>query len=84
MRKVLLSAGLATLLLVTIVGCLKDDEFEDQQYGLQVPNVNGVSFPEKLQSPVTKGIVAQSTSQEITGPLVVIKCRVGTFGARDR
>src|SRR5687767_3155788 len=70
MRKVFLSGGLATLLLVTIVGCLKDEEFEDQQYGLQVPGVNGVSFPEKLQSPVTKGIVAQSAPQDVTGPLL--------------
>jgi hypothetical protein len=51
MRKILLSGGLAALLGLMIVGCLKDEDFEDQQYGLQVPNVNGVSFPEKLQSP---------------------------------
>ena len=72
MRKVLLSTALASLLLVTIVGCLKDEDFEDQQYGLQVPSVNSVSFPEKLQSPVTKGIVAQSSPQEVVGPLLAL------------
>ena len=70
MRKILLSGGLAALLVVMVVGCLKDEDFEDQQYGLQVPAVNGVSFPEKLQSPVTKGIVAQSSPQDVTGPLL--------------
>src|SRR4030095_10975871 len=39
-------------------------------YGLQVPSVNSVSFPEKLQSPLTKGIVSQSTPQDVTGPLL--------------
>ena len=75
MRKILLSGGLAALLVVMIAGCFKDDEFEDQQFGLQVPNVNGVSFPEKLQSPVTKGIVAQSTSQDVTGPLLALNSK---------
>ena len=58
------------MLAIMVVGCLKDEDFEDQQYGLQVPAVNGVSFPEKLQSPVTKGIVAQSSAQDVTGPLL--------------
>ncbi len=72
MRKILLSGGLAALLAFMVVGCLKDEEFEDQRYGLQVPNVNAVSFPEVLQSPVTKGIVAQSTPQDVTGPLLAL------------
>jgi len=70
MRKILLSGALASLLLVLGIGCLKDDDFEDQQYGLQVPNLAGVSFPQKLQSPVTIGIIAQAASQEVTGPLL--------------
>ncbi len=75
MRKLLLSGGLATLLILMIVGCLKDEEFEDQQYGLQVPEVNGVSFPQQLQSPVTIGIVSQATSQEVTGPLLALNSK---------
>src|ERR1700752_2053422 len=75
MRKLLLSGGLATLLILMIVGCLKDDDFEDQRYGLQVPEVNGVSFPQQLQSPVTIGIVSQTTAQEVTGPLLALNSK---------
>jgi len=70
MRKILLSGGLVALLAVMVVGCLKDEEFEDQQYGLQVPNVNGVSFPERLKSPLVKGVLPEATSQEVGGPLL--------------
>jgi hypothetical protein len=70
MRKILLSGGLLTLLSIMVVGCLKDEEFEDQQYGLQVPNVNGVSFPERLKSPLVKGVLPENTSQEVEGPLL--------------
>src|SRR6185295_8718101 len=75
MRKLLLSGGLATLLLLMIVGCLKDDDFENQKYGIQVPEVNGVSFPQQLQSPVTVGIVSQASSQEVQGPLLALNSK---------
>ena len=55
-----------------IVGCLKDEDFEDQRYGLQVPEVISVSFPQQPTSPVTIGIVSQATSQEVTGPLLAL------------
>src|SRR5262245_51879042 len=71
-RKLLLSVGLASLLLAGLAGCLKDEEFEDQQYGLQVPDVPSVSFPQKLQSPFTIGIVQQASAQEVTGPLLAL------------
>ncbi|HEY6502468.1 MAG TPA: DUF1735 domain-containing protein [Chitinophagaceae bacterium] len=72
MRKVLILSALAGLVLTTGTGCLKDENFEDQEYGLQVAEVKGVSFPQKLKSPVVVGLVSQAASQTVNGPLLAL------------
>lgn len=71
MRKVLLSL-LAGLAITVGSGCLKDKDFEDQKYGIQIKETKGVSFPEALGSPLVIGINSQAAPQEVSGPLLTL------------
>jgi hypothetical protein len=72
MRKVLLSL-LAGLVITAGTGCLKDKDFEDQKYGIQIQEVKGVSFPQSVGGPIVAGIVSQATPQTIDGPLIALE-----------
>lgn len=71
MRKILIIT-LAVSVMTTITGCLKDKDFEDQKYGIQIKETKGVSFPEALGSPIVIGINSQATPQEVSGPLLAL------------
>lgn len=65
MRNIFKFTMLAALISVTATSCLKDEGFEDQEYGIQITEVKGVAFPQAARSPVMNGIVSQ------TAPLVL-------------
>jgi Domain of unknown function (DUF1735) len=73
MRKVLISSALASLLLTAGTGCLKDKDFEDQKYGLQVKEVKAVTFVEAPGGPLLAGIASVTTSQTIDGPVLSLE-----------
>ncbi|MBC7948704.1 MAG: DUF1735 domain-containing protein [Chitinophagaceae bacterium] len=73
MRKILLSMTLGGLLLTVGTGCLKDKDFEDQKYGIQIGDVKAVSFPQAPASPIVSGIVSQTATQTIDGPNIVLE-----------
>ncbi|MBL7738594.1 MAG: DUF1735 domain-containing protein [Chitinophagaceae bacterium] len=72
MRKVL--SYLPVIMVVSaITGCLKDKDYEDQKYGLQVKEVKGVAFPQSASSPIVYGINSQTTPQTVDGPFVALE-----------
>ncbi len=73
MRKLSFVVCLFSLLAITNTGCLKDKDFEDQKYGIQVKEVKAVSFPEELSSPIVLSINSVATSQTVDGPTVVLE-----------
>ncbi len=65
MKKISVFA-LAAIVLFTGSGCLKDKGFEGQQYGTQIAEVKGVSFPEAARSPLGGSLDAVAAPQTIT------------------
>ena len=63
---------LATLV-ITGTGCLKDESFDNQDYGIQVTETKAVAFPQAPKSPVTVGITGQSAPLTISGPFITIE-----------
>jgi hypothetical protein len=72
MRK-LLFFTLAVSVIATISGCLKDKEFENEEYGIQIKEVKGVTFTQAIKSPIVIGILSQSSSQTVDGPLLALE-----------
>lgn len=72
MRKVLLYT-LAVSVVTTIAGCLKDKDYEDQKYGIQIKEVKAVAFPQASSSPIVYGINSQTTPQTVDGPYVTLE-----------
>lgn len=62
----------ATLMIV-ISGCLKDKDFEDQKYGIQIPDSKFVAFPQAPISPVILGITGQPDPLTVAGPFITIE-----------
>lgn len=54
-------------------GCLKDDDFENQKYGLQINEVKAVAFPQTSKSPVIVGITGQAAPIIVDGPFITIE-----------
>lgn len=61
---------LYTFLLITAFatfsGCLKDKGYDNDEYGIQIKEVSGVSFPESISSPVLASINSVNTAQTIS------------------
>lgn len=64
---------LSTFFAMTLVGCLKDKGFEDQQYGTRIKEVRGVAFPQAASSPIGIGLTAQSTPLTVDGPYITLE-----------
>ena len=74
MKKLLVSSLSVIALAILGTGCLKDKGFENQQYGTQVQDSRAVAFPQSRTAPsITLGLFAQSTSQDILGPVVSLE-----------
>lgn len=63
---------LATLM-VSMMGCLKDKDFENQKYGIQINEVKAVAFPQAPSSPVIVGITGQADPLTVDGPPITIE-----------
>lgn len=72
MKKITLSAIVIASFLFAGTGCLKDKEFENEEYGIQVKDVKGVAFPLAPSSPVIGSINSQATAQDFQLPNVVL------------
>lgn len=59
--------------LFTSTGCLKDKDYEDQNYGIQVDSKKGISLTQASKSPVTVGITGQPTPVVVPGPFITIE-----------
>jgi hypothetical protein len=56
----------AAVLMIAGSGCLKDKGFENQEYGIQIKEVKGISLAEAPNSPVETGLNASTTPQTLT------------------
>ena len=56
-----------------ITGCLKDENFENDSYGIRITEIKGVAFPQTAGSPIARDILAQTVSQTIDGPFIVLE-----------
>lgn len=54
-------------------GCLKDKDYGDQKYGIQVDSKKAVAFTQASISPVTIGITGQPAPLTVQGPLITIE-----------
>ena len=73
MKKLSLFIVLLSSLIITSTGCLKDEGFENQEYGTQVNETKAVAFPQAPKSPVTVGITGQADPLTVAGPFVTIE-----------
>ena len=72
MQKLSLFFTLSALIIMG-TGCLKDEGFENQEYGVKITEVKGVAFPESSKSPVMVGITSQTTPTVINGPIITLE-----------
>lgn len=72
MKKITLSAIVIASFLFAGTGCLKDKEFESEEYGTQIKDVKGVAFPLAPSSPIIGSINSQTTTQDFQLPNVVL------------
>lgn len=68
-----LSSLLLATLMIAITGCLKDKDFENQKYGIQIKEVKAVAFPQAPKSPVIMGITGQADPLTVAGPFITIE-----------
>lgn len=73
MKKLPLLFLLFATLLITITGCLKDKDFENQKYGIQINEVKAVAFPQAPKSPVVVGITGQADPLTVAGPFITLE-----------
>jgi hypothetical protein len=73
MRKILVLAALAGLLITTGTGCLKDKKFEDNEYGIQIKDEKAVAFAQASASPVVIGINSQTAPIIVDGPYITLE-----------
>lgn len=62
MKKILVFASFV-FLTSTLVGCLKDKGYDNEEYGIQIKDVIGVSLPEAPNSPILGSLNAATTPQ---------------------
>ncbi|GAA4319769.1 DUF1735 domain-containing protein [Flaviaesturariibacter amylovorans] len=73
MKKTVLYSAVAIASLVAVTGCLKDKDFEDQKYGIQVNDTKpAVAFAQEA-SGVNVGITSAATPVVIAGPALTIE-----------
>ena len=65
MKKIFVFASII-LFTSTLVGCLKDKGYDNEEYGIQIKDVIGISFPEAPNSPILTSINSQTTPQTVT------------------
>lgn len=70
MKKIFL-ASLVTSLVVFGTSCLKDKEYEDQEYGIQGVEIKGVGIVQSVAG-LSYGLVSQTASQTINGPVIAL------------
>lgn len=73
MKKLLILFVLFAAILIAGSGCLKDSDFEDQRYGIQVAEMKAVAFPQTASSPVVVGITGQAEALTVAGPFITIE-----------
>jgi len=59
--KKILSITIGSFLLFSMAGCLKDKGYDNGEYGLVIPEQNGVAFPESKGSPIFTSINSSTT-----------------------
>lgn len=72
MKKITLSIIVIASFLFAGTGCLKDKEFENEEYGIQIKDIKGVAFPLAPSSPIIGSINSQTTTQDFQLPNVVL------------
>ena len=58
---------------IFFAGCLKDDDFDNDKYGIIVGNIKGVSFPQSVSSPLIFGINSSDDPLQVEGPALVLE-----------
>jgi hypothetical protein len=57
--------------MVVATGCLKDKDFDANRYGLQIPDIKAVAFPNANASPLSYGLDVSASPQVINNLLFV-------------
>lgn len=73
MKKLSFLFILLATIMVTMIGCLKDKDFENQNYGIQIKEAKAVAFPQAPKSPVIVGITGQANPLTVAGPFITLE-----------
>jgi hypothetical protein len=67
--------GVATILMVTaFTGCLKDKGYDNQEYGIQISNQTGISFPGAIfADPELISVQVSTSLQTVSAPLLSLE-----------
>jgi hypothetical protein len=65
--------GISCAVLFIHSGCLKDKDFENKKYGMQIAENKGVTFPQSQRSPVRGAFTAQTTPVVLDGPFIALE-----------
>lgn len=74
MKKLLVASLSVIVLSILGTGCVKDKDFEDQQYGTQVSASRAVTFPQSRSSvEIRTGVVSSVSALIIQGPWIALE-----------
>jgi hypothetical protein len=74
MKKILVSSLSVVALAILGTGCLKDNDYEDQQFGTQVQDARAISFPlSRSVSSVTYGVLSSLDPVTVQGPFIAME-----------
>ena len=78
MKKFSVFLATITWLAITLTGCLKDKDFENEKYGIQVQELKAVAFPLAARSPIMNAITGQPDALTVNGPVIAIEHHLPT------
>ena len=64
---------LGSVMAVAFSGCLKDKGYDNGEYGVEVVERKGVSFPQSTTSPISISLLPSSTPTVMTNPIVTLE-----------
>jgi hypothetical protein len=82
MKRIASFLSLAVAVMVVATGCLKDKDFEAQQYGIQITEIKAVAFPNANASPLGFGLDV-SASPQVVNNLLFLTLETGSNAESD-
>lgn len=73
MKKWSISVLTSAFMALVLTSCLKDKDFENQKYGIEIKEVKGIAFPQAAGGPYENSLQPIAGVQTIEGPQITVE-----------